>query len=44
MSPNVPKIGPRLYTNDLDRFAKKIKKCSLDGPFLGIFGSNFSGF
>ena len=44
MSPYVPKIGLRLYTNGLDRFAKKLKNCSLDGPFLGIFGSNFSDF
>ena len=44
MSPNVPKVGHRLYTNGLDGFAKKWKNCSLDGPFLGIFGSNFSDF
>ena len=44
MSPNVPKIGTRLYTNGLDGFAKKLKNCSLNGPFLAFLGSNFSDF
>ena len=32
------------YTIGLDGFTKNGKNSSLDGPFLGIFGSNFSDF
>ena len=33
-----------IATNGLNRFAKKMKKLLIVGPFLGIFGSNFSDF
>ena len=44
MSPNVPKIDPRLYINGLNGFAKNEKNRSSNGPFSGHFGSNFSDF
>ena len=37
MSPNVPKIGPRLYTNGLDGFAKNLKKLLIRWSFFSDF-------
>ena len=44
MSPNVPKLALDCIQMVWIELQKNEKIAQLDGPFLGIFGSNFSYF